>query len=133
MKKRREHVVPLSSQSADILRATQEISGNDRFVFPSQWSPERPMSENTVTGALRRMGFSKDEMTAHGFRSTASTLLNECGRWPADAIERSLAHKDRDAVRGTYHRGAHWAERIAMAQWWSNHLDDLRNQKSPAT
>ena len=72
------------------------------------------------------MGFGKGEMTAHGFRSTASTLLNESGKWSPDAIEKALAHKDRDVIRGTYHRGAHWAERVEMAQWWSDYLDDLR-------
>lgn len=133
MKKRREHVVPLSRQALAILRDAQAISGNGQYVFPSQWSRERPLSENTVTGALRRMGFGKAEMTAHGFRSMASTLLNESGRWSPDAIERALAHKDRDAVRGTYHRGAHWPERVAMAQWWSDHLDDLREQTSPTS
>lgn len=129
MKKRREHVVPLSRQALAILRDARAISGNGRYVFPSQWSRERSLSENTVTGALRRMGFGKGEMTAHGFRSMASTLLNESGRWSPDAIERALAHKDRDAVRGTYHRGAHWVERVAMAQWWSDHLDRLRDTK----
>lgn len=84
------------------------------------------MSENTINGALRRLGFAGDEMTAHGFRAMASTLLNESGKWSPDAIERSLAHKDRDAVRAAYHRGAHWEERVNMAQWWSDHLDLLR-------
>jgi integrase len=78
------------------------------------------MSENTVNAALRRLGFGGDEMTAHGFRAMASTLLNESGRWSPDAIERALAHKDRDAVRAAYHRGAHWAERVEMAQWWAD-------------
>jgi integrase len=84
------------------------------------------MSENTLNAALRRLGYGSDEMTSHGFRSTASTLLNESGKWSADAIERALAHGDADAVRGAYHRGAHWAERVRMAQWWSDHLDALR-------
>ena len=65
-------------------------------------------------------------MTAHGFRSTASTLLNESGKWSVDAIERALAHGDTDGVRGAYHRGAHWEERVRMAQWWSDYLDRLR-------
>lgn len=84
------------------------------------------MSENTVTAALRRMGFGADEMTAHGFRKTASTLLNESGKWHPDAIERALANRDTDKVRDTYHSGAHWAERVEMAQWWSDHIDMLR-------
>ena len=84
------------------------------------------MSENTVNGALRRLGFTGDEMTAHGFRAMASTLLNESGKWQPDAIERALAHKDKDQVRAAYHRGQHWGERVEMAQWWSDHLDMLR-------
>lgn len=84
------------------------------------------MSENTVNAALRRLGFSGDEMTAHGFRAMASTLLNESGKWSPDAIERALAHKDKDAVRAAYHRGAHWNERVDMAQWWADNLDTLR-------
>jgi integrase len=84
------------------------------------------MSENTVTASLRRLGFSGDEMTAHGFRAMASTLLNESLKWSPDAIERALAHGDTDKVRSAYHRGAHWKERVAMAQWWSDHLDTLR-------
>ena len=85
------------------------------------------MSENTVNGALRRLGYTNDEMTAHGFRAMASTLLNESGKWSSDAIERALAHKDKDIVRAAYHRGTHWAERVEMAQWWSDHLDTLRD------
>jgi integrase len=84
------------------------------------------MSENTVNAALRRLGFSGDEMTAHGFRAMASTLLNESGKWHPDAIERALAHKDNDSIRAAYHRGAHWKERVEMAQWWSDHLDMLK-------
>lgn len=84
------------------------------------------MSENTLNAALRRMGYTGDEMTAHGLRATASTLLNESGLWSIDAIERALAHQDTNAVRGIYHRGQHWEERVRMAQWWSDHLDDLR-------
>ena len=79
-----------------------------------------------MNASLRRMGFAKDEATAHGFRSTASTLLNESGLWNADAIERALAHGHSNAVRGTYARGQHWAERVKMAQWWSDYLDKLR-------
>jgi integrase len=85
------------------------------------------MSENTVNAGLRRLGFTGDEMTAHGFRSTASTLLNESGKWSADAIERALAHGDSDKVRAAYHRGTHWKERVEMAQWWSDYLDTLRD------
>ena len=127
MKMRREHVVPLSRQSLDILSKTQLLTGDRRYVFPALGKRERPLSENTVTSAIRRMGFTPDEMTAHGFRAMASTLLNESGRWSPDAIERALAHRDADQVRAAYHRGVHWNERVAMAQWWSDHLDTLKN------
>ncbi|MEP0321828.1 tyrosine-type recombinase/integrase [Bauldia litoralis] len=127
MKKRREHVVPLSRQSLSILERVRTLTGDGSFIFPAIGSRKRPLSENTITQALRRMGFSAEEMTAHGFRAMASTLLNECGKWSSDAIERALAHKDGDHVRAAYHRGAHWNERVSMAQWWSDHLDGLRD------
>jgi integrase len=126
MKGRQEHAVPLARQSLAILREAQELTGDGQFVFPSIRSPRNPMSENTINAALRRLGFGKDEMTAHGFRAIASTLLNESGKWSPDAIERALAHKDKDHVRAAYHRGAHWQERVEMAQWWADYLDGLR-------
>ena len=126
MKGRVEHAVPLAFQATGLFDEAQRLTGAGRFVFPSVRSTARPMSENTVNGALRRLGFGGDEMTAHGFRAMPSTLLNESGKWLSDAIERALAHKDRDAVRAAYHRGAHWAERVEMAQWWAEHLDQLR-------
>ena len=126
MKMSREHVVPLSAQAVAILKAAQQLTGGGRYVFPSVRTPLRPMSENTLNAALRRLGYTTDEMTSHGFRSTASTLLNESGKWSVDAIERALAHGDSDNVRAAYHRGAHWDERVKMAQWWSDYLDQLR-------
>lgn len=126
MKARMEHAVPLSRQAIAYFRDAQGLSGDGRYVFPSIRSPLQNMSENTVNGALRRLGYTGDEMTAHGFRAMASTLLNESGKWSSDAIERALAHKDRDTVRAAYHRGAHWQERIDMAQWWADHLEVLR-------
>jgi integrase len=84
------------------------------------------MCENAINGALRRMDYGREEMTAHGFRSTASSLLNESGKWSADAIERALSHAEGNQVRAAYHRGAHWSERVEMAQWWSDYLDTLR-------
>ena len=126
MKARRPHSVPLSKQVLAFLAELKEISGGSGYVFPSFYSPKRPMSENTVNAAFRRMGFSKDEVTAHGFRATASTLLNESGLWNHDAIERALAHGDSDAVRGTYARGQFWDERVKMAQWWSDYLDRVK-------
>ena len=127
MKSRKAHRVPLSTQSLALLRAIHEITGSDTgYVFPSIRTNRRPMSENTINGALRRLGYTTEEMTGHGFRAMASTLLNESGKWHPDAIERALAHKDTDTVRAAYARGAFWDERVTMAQWWSNYLDELR-------
>jgi len=130
MKLRQPHSVPLSRQAIVILRAAQALTGRHRYVFASLYPGKRPMSENTINAALRRLGYAGDEMTAHGFRAMASTLLNESGKWNPDAIERALAHKSSDGVRGAYHRGAHWAERVEMAQWWSDYLDELSRRTS---
>ena len=127
MKGRLEHVVPLSKQTLALLELARGLTGDGKYVFPSIRTPARPMSENTVNAALRRLGYTSDNMTAHGFRAMASTLLNESGKWSSDAIERALAHKDKDAVRAAYHRGAHWAERVEMATWWGEYLGILRN------
>jgi len=126
-KMRKPHLVPLSRQAVALFREIHEATGATGYVFPSVRTRTRPMSENTLNAALRRLGYSTDEMTAHGFRAMASTLLNESGKWHPDAIERALAHGDSDKVRAAYHRGAHWDERVTMAQWWSDHLDMLRN------
>lgn len=127
MKQRRQdHILPLSQQSIELLKAMQGLSSHSEFVFPSVRSKDRPMSENTVNGALRRLGYSGSEMTAHGFRTAASSLLNESGLWNPDAIERALSHADKNAVRGTYNRSPYWKERVAMAQWWSDYLDQLK-------
>lgn len=125
-KMRKVHHVPLSRQAVELLREVHAITGPSGYVFPSIRTRLRPMSENTLNAGLRRLGYAPNEMTAHGFRSMASTLLNECGKWSPDAIERALAHGDRDKVRAAYHRGAHWKERVEMAQWWSDYLDALR-------
>jgi integrase len=127
MKMRQPHMVPLSRQAIEILRAAQMLTGHHKYVFSSLYPGTRPMSENTINAALRRLGYTGDEMTAHGFRAMASSLLNESGRWNPDAIERALAHRDKDAVRAAYHRGSHWDERVQMAQWWSDELDRLRS------
>ncbi|MFZ4748051.1 MAG: tyrosine-type recombinase/integrase [Sphingomonas sp.] len=127
MKQRQAHRVPLSAQAIAILREAQNLSDGGRYIFPKLGSPLKPMCENAINQALRRMGYGKNEMTAHGFRSTASSLLNESGKWNPDAIKRALSHADTDQVRSAYHRGAHWAERVEMAQWWSDHLEILRD------
>lgn len=126
MKARQEHAVPLCRQAIALFNEAKVLSGGGRYVFPSIRSPLDPMSENTVNAALRRLGFTGDEMTAHGFRAMASTLLNESNKWSPDAIERALAHKDKDTIRAAYHRGAHWAERVEMAQWWADYLERLK-------
>jgi len=126
MKARRPHAVPLSTQVVSLFRELREITGPRGYVFPSIRTRARPMSENTLNAAFRRLGYGKDEVTAHGLRASASTLLNESGRWNPDAIERALAHGDSDIVRGAYARGQFWDERVKMAQWWSDHLDKLR-------
>ena len=128
MKARRDHQIPLSKQALALLEEARALGIQGRYVFSSIRSAARPMSENTVNAALRRLGFTGDEMTAHGFRAMASTLLNESGKWSADAIERALGHKDKDQIRGAYHRGKHWEERVQMAQWWSDYLDVLSVQ-----
>jgi integrase len=126
MKMRKSHQVPLSRQAVELFREVRSVTGPNGYVFPSVRTRIRPMSENTINAGLRRLGYSTDEMTAHGFRAMASTLLNESGKWSPDAIERALAHGDGDKVRAAYHRGAHWKERVDMAQWWSDYLDQLR-------
>lgn len=127
MKMRKPHHVPLSRQAVALFSEVRTITGPSGYVFPSVRTRARPMSENTLNAALRRLGYSSDEMTAHGFRAMASTLLNESGKWSSDAIERALAHGDKDKVRAAYHRGPHWQERVEMAQWWSDYLDTLRS------
>jgi integrase len=129
MKSRRAHAVPLSRQVVTLMKDLGAQMGMDGYVFPSVRSGLRPMSENALNAAFRRMGYSKEEITAHGLRSTASSLLNESGKWSPDAIERALAHGDSDAVRGIYHRGRHWDERVKMSQWWSDYLDELKAGK----
>lgn len=124
MKMRAVHIVPLSAQAVAILRELQPLTGRGRFVFPGVRDHDRPMSENTVNAALRRLGYSNDEMTGHGFRSMASTILNEQG-WHRDAIERQLAHAERDSVRAAYNYAEHLPERKRMMQAWADYLDGL--------
>ena len=126
MKMRRPHRIPLAPRALAILRELGGFTGNGRFLFPSNRSRERCMSENTINAALRRLGFNKEEMTAHGFRSAASSILNECGLWNADAIERQLAHVDADSVRRAYARADFWDERVRMMSWWADRCDELR-------
>ena len=126
-KLRKPHSVPLSSQALALLRELQDHSAGFELMFPGARSYKRPMSNNALNSAFRRMGFGGDVVTWHGLRATASTLLNESGNWHQDAIERALAHGHSDKVRGTYARGQHWDERVSMAQWWSDYLDKLKS------
>lgn len=122
MKMKTEHVVPLSRQAVEILRDLRPVDGGGRFVFPGR-NPDKPISNNTMLFALYRLGY-KGKMTGHGFRSVASTMLNETG-FRADVIERQLAHGERNAIRGAYNRAEYLSERKAMMQQWADMLDAL--------
>ena len=124
MKMRDQHTVPLPRQCLAILQDLQPLTGKGRYLFPSVRYRDRPMSSNTLNGALRRMGYGSEEMTAHGFRALASTRLNEQG-WRPDVIERQLAHAERNAVRASYNRASYLEERRQMLQAWSDELDAL--------
>ncbi len=128
MKMRREHRKPLSSQTIIILQELKKLTGDGVLVFPAITSRFRPMSENTLNGALRRLGFTNSEATSHGFRASASSLLNESGQWSSDAIEAELAHVGADEVRRAYHRAIYWDERVKMAEWWSKETTGMRSE-----
>lgn len=125
MKMDAPHIVPLAAQAIEILRDLEPLTGRGRYIFPGARSADRPMSENTLNAALRRLGYDKDQMTGHGFRSMASTLLNEQG-WNRDAIERQLAHAERDNVRAAYNYAEHLDERRRMMQAWADYLDGIK-------
>ncbi|MBO9601834.1 MAG: integrase arm-type DNA-binding domain-containing protein [Novosphingobium sp.] len=127
MKMRRPHRVPLSNQALALFEQLWELTGTERYCFPGFRSARRPMSENAVNAALRALGFGPDEMTAHGFRAMAATLLNETGKFNPDAIERQLAHLETNTVRRAYTRGQYWDERVTMMQFWSDELHRLRD------
>ncbi|MEP4703345.1 MAG: integrase arm-type DNA-binding domain-containing protein [Hyphomicrobiales bacterium] len=126
MKMRRPHKKPLSEAAVDVLKELHTLTGHRDLVFPSYQSPRRPMSENTLNHALRRMGYDKTQVTAHGFRASASSLLNESGKWNPDAIEAELAHVGADEVRKAYHRATYWDERVKMAEWWAVEILNLK-------
>ncbi len=128
MKMGREHVVPLADQAVAILEELQPLTGEGRYVFPGVRGRNRYMSENTLNSALRRLGYSKDQHCPHGFRSTASTCLNELG-FPGDVIELQLAHKPLDRIRAAYNRAERLEERRQMMQQWADYLDELRMGK----
>lgn len=127
MKMKAAHLVPLSTQAVEILRELQPLTGEGRYLFPGLRTASRPMSENTINAALRRLGYSGEEMTGHGFRSMAATRLNELG-WKPDAIERQLAHAETNKVREAYtHAAQYLEERTRMMQAWSDYLDERRS------
>jgi len=119
------HIVPLSRQAVEILEAIQPLTGGAKYVFPSSRGDGRPMSDNTIRTALITLGYDSSIQTAHGFRTIASTLLNEQG-WSPDAIERQLAHAPRDQVRAAYNRAQYLEERRKMMQAWADYLDALK-------
>ena len=126
MKMRKAHRVPLAPRVVSVLKELHKSTGQGRFLFPSVRTVARCMSENTLNAALRRMGFRNEDMTSHGFRASASSMLNESGLWNADAIERQLAHVDGDTVRRAYARAEFWDERVQMMAWWADRCEALR-------
>lgn len=131
-KMRREHHVLLSTQAVDVLTEMRELFGDKPYVFPSMMSGKKILSENSMNSALRRMGVTEAQHTAHGFRSSASSILNESGEFSIDAIEAELAHLDTRAVRRINNRATYWDERVRMMQWWADLLEKVRIQ-SPSS
>jgi integrase len=127
-KMRRHHKVPLPEKALEILAGLKRLGSGSRYLFPSVRTVAKPLSENTLNAALRALGYDKDTVTAHGFRATAATLLNETGLWNADAIERQLAHAEANSIRRAYARGEYWDERVKMMSWWADYLDRLKQE-----
>jgi len=125
MKGRVKHIVPLSKQAVSLFKEIYQYSGHGRLIFPGARSDERPISDNTLNGALRRLGYSKDEQVVHGFRHMASTILNEHKGFDPDLIESQLAHSD-GSMRGKYNNAQYIDKRAVMLQWWADWLDSLR-------
>jgi integrase len=124
--RKNDHRVPLSRQAVEIIRELRTISRGSKFVFQNGRTITRCMSNSAMLSALRRMGYAKSEMSVHGFRASASSMLNESGLWHRDAIERQLSHEDDDAVRAAYARADFWSERVKLMQWWADKCDELR-------
>jgi integrase len=128
MKMGKPHIIPLSNQVIEILKTIQPITGEGKYVFPSLWySKDKPMSENTINAALRRLGYTKDEIVSHGFRGMASTLLYESNKFKSEVIEMQLAHAERNKVKAAYNRAEYIEERKDMMQWYADYLDSLKN------
>ena len=130
MKMKEMHLVPLSKQAISVLRELQKLSGHRNYVFPNRQNPATFMSENTMIFALYRMGY-HSRTTGHGFRSTASTILNEHGFDSKAIIERQLAHGERNAVRAAYNHAQYLPERRKMMQWWADYLEKVASGKKP--
>ena len=131
MKMRTEHIVPLSRQALEVLETVKPLASKIGLVFPSPYYPTKSLSENTFNSALARMGY-KGIATAHGFRALFSTVANESG-WNPDAVERQLAHMERNKIRAAYHRSTYTEERRKLMQWWADYLDRAEtknNEKS---
>jgi len=126
MKMKMAHIVPLSQQAIEILKDLQPLTGNGKYLCPCTRSHGRPMSENTINAALRRMGYTTDEMTGHGFRALARTILDEVLGFRPDFIEHQLAHAVKDPNGRAYNRTAHLTERKKMMQVWADYLDGLK-------
>lgn len=132
MKMKQPHIVPLSRQAVEILKELRPLTGKGKYVFPSLRTSTRPMSNNTVLAALRRMGYAKEEMSGHGFRAMASTILHEQG-WPSAIIERQLAHQERSKVKAAYNHAEHLPDRRRMMQAWADYLDMLKSGNGKTT
>ena len=130
-KMRREHRIPLSRQAVEKFEALREITGGGQLCFPSIRSLNNPLSDGALNAALRAMGIDGSVHVAHGFRSSASSLLNEHSAFSSEAIERALAHGEPDKVRRAYNRAQYWDERVTMMQWWADYLDRLRARRMP--
>jgi integrase len=128
MKMKRPHIVPLSKQAIQILRELEPLTGSGLYVFPSIRTPARPMSENTINVALRRLGYDNTQMTGHGFRTMASTRLHEMG-FHTDHIEMQLAHADKNSIRGTYNKALYLEARKRMMQAWADYIYNLKNEE----
>lgn len=123
---RRDHRAPLPAQAVEILRRLRPLSPDGGYVLPGVHDWRKPLSANTFNQALRRIGFAKEVVSSHGFRTSFTTMASESGRWSFDAIERALSHEEENKTRRAYLRGDFWDERVEMAQWWADKLDELQ-------
>ena len=126
MKMKQPHIVSLSTQAVEIIKSQQELFGSGRYVFPGERTRKRPLSDNALNAVLRKMDFSKEEMTAHGFRAMARTLLDEELEFEHHLIEHQLAHEVRDPLGRAYNRTKHLPQRRKMMQVWADYLDRLK-------